>query len=289
VAVHPGRQGARTRGRGSRGLRCTGRPGVRGGRGGAGGLNRRFPLGRRWFAGDWRLLVSIAVVLSIEMRSLLIGESASPRVVRAIERALTAQDGIEHLIHLRTMHLGPEELLVADKIGVNPPETAARLAVIIDAVPPGPGIGAKWVNDQRGRRVPGRRRAPSARTRSRRSACAGGVSVGVRSRASGLPGRDRAVGSDHGAWGGGSVTPEVPPMEPGRCLRFRGRGSAGPAGGMVRTPGPPARRCRTCRQRRAPRGVGGPSSGMTDEACGGRGRWTWAARTCDPRCPGRAR
>jgi cation diffusion facilitator family transporter len=79
------------------------------------------------------LLVSIAVVLSIEMRSLLIGESASPQVVRAIEQALTSQDGIEQLIHLRTMHLGPEELLVAGKIGVDADETAARLALIIDA------------------------------------------------------------------------------------------------------------------------------------------------------------
>src|SRR6266545_2655618 len=79
------------------------------------------------------LLMSIAVVLAIEMRSLLIGESASPQVVRAIERALTSQDGIEQLIHLRTMHLGPEELLVAGKIGVDADETAARLAVIIDA------------------------------------------------------------------------------------------------------------------------------------------------------------
>jgi hypothetical protein len=79
------------------------------------------------------LLVSVAVVLSTEMRSLLIGETASPRVVQAIERALTGQEGVEQLIHLRTMHLGPEELLVAGKIGVRAGETAGRLAVIIDA------------------------------------------------------------------------------------------------------------------------------------------------------------
>ena len=79
------------------------------------------------------LLLSVAVVLATEMRSLLIGESASPRVVQAIERALIGQDGIERLIHLRTMHLGPDELLIAGKIGVNADETAGRLAVIIDA------------------------------------------------------------------------------------------------------------------------------------------------------------
>jgi cation diffusion facilitator family transporter len=79
------------------------------------------------------LLVAVAVVLSIEMRSLLIGESAAPHVVQAIERSLAGQDGIERVIHLRTMHLGPEELLIAAKIGVDADESAARLAVLIDA------------------------------------------------------------------------------------------------------------------------------------------------------------
>jgi cation diffusion facilitator family transporter len=66
------------------------------------------------------LLGVIAVVVGTEMRSLLIGESASSRDVAAIRDALTGTDGVRRLIHLRTMHLGPEELLVAAKLELDP-------------------------------------------------------------------------------------------------------------------------------------------------------------------------
>ncbi|MQA33243.1 cation diffusion facilitator family transporter [Modestobacter roseus] len=76
------------------------------------------------------LLVVIAVVLAVETKSLLLGESATPDVRRQIVRALAAGD-IE-LIHMRTQHLGPEELLVAAKIGVRHDETAGAVAQAID-------------------------------------------------------------------------------------------------------------------------------------------------------------
>lgn len=62
------------------------------------------------------LLVAIAIVLAIEMKGLLIGESASDADQHAIETALTSTDEVLGLIHLRTMHLGPEQLLVAAKL-----------------------------------------------------------------------------------------------------------------------------------------------------------------------------
>ncbi|MEY9214882.1 cation diffusion facilitator family transporter [Thermobifida halotolerans] len=65
------------------------------------------------------LLVAIAVVLAVEMNSLLIGESATPEHVRSIEEALLDSDDIPALIHMRTLHLGPDELLVAAKIAVD--------------------------------------------------------------------------------------------------------------------------------------------------------------------------
>jgi cation diffusion facilitator family transporter len=77
------------------------------------------------------LLVCIAGVLAVEMKSLLIGEAADPAAVRAIEAALPGE-GVESVIHLRTMHLGPEELLVAAKIAVPGSETAADVAAAID-------------------------------------------------------------------------------------------------------------------------------------------------------------
>jgi divalent metal cation (Fe/Co/Zn/Cd) transporter len=78
------------------------------------------------------LLVAIAVILAIETKSLLIGEGANPEELRKIESAILAGDGIERIIHMKTLHLGPEELLVAVKIGVPRAEKAEDLARHID-------------------------------------------------------------------------------------------------------------------------------------------------------------
>jgi cation diffusion facilitator family transporter len=79
------------------------------------------------------LLVTVAIVLAIETKSLLLGEAASPDVVGRIEQALVAEPAVERVIHMRTLHLGPEELLVAAKIAVRYDETAGELARSIDA------------------------------------------------------------------------------------------------------------------------------------------------------------
>jgi len=62
------------------------------------------------------LLVVIALVLVVEMKSLLIGESAGPRVEAAIRDAMLAGNEITRVIHLRTLHLGPDDVLVAAKL-----------------------------------------------------------------------------------------------------------------------------------------------------------------------------
>ena len=80
------------------------------------------------------LLVAVAAVLAVEMKSLLIGESATPDKVRAIEKAILAGDEVERIIHMRTVHLGPEELLVAAKVAVRHDDTAADVARGINAI-----------------------------------------------------------------------------------------------------------------------------------------------------------
>ena len=67
------------------------------------------------------------------MKSLLIGEAARPNVEAAIVTAIEAGPEVDCVIHLRTMHIGPETLLVAAKIGVLHDETAASIAAGIDA------------------------------------------------------------------------------------------------------------------------------------------------------------
>jgi cation diffusion facilitator family transporter len=74
------------------------------------------------------LLVSIAFILAIETKSLLLGEGANPEDVTKIEQAILAGPGIERVIHMKTLHLGPEELLVAAKIAVPASENAAEVA-----------------------------------------------------------------------------------------------------------------------------------------------------------------
>ena len=84
-------------------------------------------------AGIGLLLVTVAVVLATETKSLLLGESASPQAQARLCDRLLATPGIERVIHMRTLHLGPEELLVAVKIGVPRQATAADVAASIDA------------------------------------------------------------------------------------------------------------------------------------------------------------
>lgn len=78
------------------------------------------------------LLVVIAAILAVEMKSLLVGESAAREHVVAIEQALPG-GGVESVIHLRTLHLGPEELLVAAKVAVAAAASAEDVAEAIDA------------------------------------------------------------------------------------------------------------------------------------------------------------
>jgi len=78
------------------------------------------------------LLVTIAIVLAIETKSLLIGESATPEHEKAIQQAVTSVAAIERVIHMRTLHLGPDELLVAAKIGVGRGLSAQDVSEAID-------------------------------------------------------------------------------------------------------------------------------------------------------------
>ncbi|MFG1791520.1 cation diffusion facilitator family transporter [Nocardia sp. NPDC049149] len=78
------------------------------------------------------LLGVIAVILIIEMQSLLIGEGATPAEDVAIRENLVDGTRIDRLIHLKTQYLGPDELLVAAKIGAVPGLDVEALAAAID-------------------------------------------------------------------------------------------------------------------------------------------------------------
>ncbi|MFF0244553.1 cation diffusion facilitator family transporter [Streptosporangium sandarakinum] len=78
------------------------------------------------------LLAIIAAILAAETKSLLIGESAGPEVERRICAALEETPEVSRVIHMRTLHLGPEEILVAAKIAVDHDDTAAMVARGID-------------------------------------------------------------------------------------------------------------------------------------------------------------
>ncbi len=78
------------------------------------------------------LLVIIAAFLAMEMKSLLVGEAATIKHQEAIAEALQAPETIDRVIHMRTMHLGPEELLVAAKLAVGRTDHADVVARAID-------------------------------------------------------------------------------------------------------------------------------------------------------------
>ncbi|MGW0737893.1 cation diffusion facilitator family transporter [Streptomyces sp. NPDC002851] len=79
------------------------------------------------------LLILIAIILAVETKSLLLGEAAGVEEVEKIEQSLVDGDTVTSIIHMRTLHLGPEELLVAAKIAVRHDITAPEIANAINA------------------------------------------------------------------------------------------------------------------------------------------------------------
>jgi cation diffusion facilitator family transporter len=79
------------------------------------------------------LLITIAIILIIEMKALLIGEAASVADVDAITRALKSSPHVDDVIHLRTEHLGPDEILLAAKVEYDSKLTFDQVADAINA------------------------------------------------------------------------------------------------------------------------------------------------------------
>jgi cation diffusion facilitator family transporter len=78
------------------------------------------------------LLAVVAVVLGIEMYSLLVGEAASPEQQAEIREAILSTGGVARLVQLRTMHLGPDEVLVVGGLQLDPELSADDAARVID-------------------------------------------------------------------------------------------------------------------------------------------------------------
>jgi cation diffusion facilitator family transporter len=102
-----------------------------------------FGVSMAWYTGDGRwdglgamavgtLLVVIAVFLAFEMSSMLVGEAALPEQEEAIAKALSDTELVDRVIHMRTLHVGPDELLVAAKVAIGSDDTAAGIAAGID-------------------------------------------------------------------------------------------------------------------------------------------------------------
>ncbi len=80
------------------------------------------------------LLVLVAIVLGIETKSLLVGEGADPADVARIRDAINADPAVEALIHMKTLYLGPDELLVGAKVAFAGATRMSDVATAIDAL-----------------------------------------------------------------------------------------------------------------------------------------------------------
>jgi cation diffusion facilitator family transporter len=80
------------------------------------------------------LLMSIGLIVNRETQSLLVGESATVEVVAAIREAIAGTEGIEGVVDLRTIHVGPDDLVVAAGIVVDVSRNATEIArAVVDA------------------------------------------------------------------------------------------------------------------------------------------------------------
>lgn len=78
------------------------------------------------------LLIVVAAVLAVEMKSLLIGEGATKEDTARIARVLNAAPGVESVIHMKTLYLGPDELMIAAKVAFPPKSDIEHVARTIN-------------------------------------------------------------------------------------------------------------------------------------------------------------
>jgi cation diffusion facilitator family transporter len=102
------------------------------------GVTMAWITGQGWWDGAGSLAIGLllgtaAAILAVEMKSLLIGEAASGEMQRKIVAALEDGPEVDRVIHMRTVHISPDAILVAAKIAVRPADTAAQVAAGIDA------------------------------------------------------------------------------------------------------------------------------------------------------------
>ena len=100
------------------------------------------------------LLIVVAIVLGIETKSLLVGEGANDDDLEKIEQAILAGPEAERIIHMKTLYLGPDELLVAAKVGFHADQKLLEVSTA--------------VNVDRAARAPGGARRPRHLHRARR-------------------------------------------------------------------------------------------------------------------------
>ena len=80
------------------------------------------------------LLIVVAIVLGIETKSLLVGEGANDDDVETIEQAILAGPEAERIIHMKTLYLGPDELMVAAKVGFHADQKLLEVSTAINVI-----------------------------------------------------------------------------------------------------------------------------------------------------------
>lgn len=78
------------------------------------------------------LLVGVAVIIGIEVKSLLVGEGAGDEDVAKIEAAILATKDIDRIIHMKTLYLGPDEFMVGAKISLPATCTMQEVSAIVN-------------------------------------------------------------------------------------------------------------------------------------------------------------
>jgi cation diffusion facilitator family transporter len=80
------------------------------------------------------LLVLVAIVLGLEMASLLVGEGATGRDTAAIRSAIQSSPDVQRVIHMKTLYVGPDELMVGAKVAFDRDKTMADVAYAINRI-----------------------------------------------------------------------------------------------------------------------------------------------------------